>query len=644
MWTFSPPSLRFPPSHPRAVPASASASATTAHTTSTTTHDPTLQIETVIKEDNLPQALRLLSKTHTPLSQRAYHHLIQACAKRRSLHHGLTVHDHLSSHGFEHDPFLATNLIHMYADCHRPDLASLVFSSFSLSSRTLFLWNAMLRCLSLSPETHENALSLFHQMLDNGLPIDQFTYPYAIKACSTRYHVREFHACVVRRGFDLNFYVATTLLDVYARLGLVDYALRVFEGMPVRTVVTWSAVMAMYVCEGQAEEALKMLRIMVLETDGQPNAVTMLSVLQACGALSAPQTGKSIHAYVLRRQLVSITSTNNSLISMYAKVGLLESARLVFDRMHHRNVVSWNAMISAYGLHGLGHESILMFREMIQSRITPNSITFVALLGACSHSALIKEGKAYFESMEHDYSVLRSMEHYACMVDLLGRAGLLDEASRLIETMLFEPGPTVWGALLGACRTHKNASLGERAAHHLFKLEPKKAGNYVLLADIYASLEMWDELDSVKKMLENEDLCKRTGCSWIEVRRSVYSFVSADELNPQIEQVHALLTKISTEMKQSGYVPNTSAVLYELDNEEKERIVLGHSEKLALAFGLINTESGQTLRITKNLRLCEDCHSVTKFVSMFTNREILVRDVNRFHHFRDGVCSCRDYW
>lgn len=174
--------------------------------------------------------------------------------------------------------------------------------------------------------------------------------------------------------------------------------------------------------------------------------------------------------------------------------------------------------------------------------------------------------------------------------------------------------------------------------------ETRSSGNYVLIVYNYAEAKMWSEAKSVMKLLEARGLQKLPGCSWIEVKRKVYSFVSVDEHNPQIEEIHALLVKLSNEMKAQGYVPQTNVVLYDLDEEEKERIVLGHSEKLAVAFGLINTVKGETIRIRKNLRLCEDCHAVTKFISKFANREILVRDVNRFHHFKDGVCSCGDYW
>lgn len=296
-------------------------------------------------------------------------------------------------------------------------------------------------------------------------------------------------------------------------------------------------------------------------------------------------------------------------------------------------------MISGYGMHGFGEKAIEVYNEMLRNKIDPSPITFVSVLGACSHAGLVEDGKRLFESIRKPI-----IEHYACMVDLLGRANRLEEAAKIIQEMRSEPGPKVWGSLLGSCRIHGNIELAERASKRLFELEPTNAGNYVLLAEIYAELGLWDEVQRVKKLLQSRGLEKKSGCSWIEVKRKVYSFVSVDEFNPHVEQLHAFLLKLSMEMKEKGYKPKTKVVLYDVEEEEKERILLGHSEKLAVAFGLINSCRGQTIRITKNLRLCEDCHSVTKFVSKFANREILVRDVNRIHHFKDGVCSCGDYW
>ncbi|XP_022141898.1 pentatricopeptide repeat-containing protein At3g46790, chloroplastic [Momordica charantia] len=605
-------------------------------------------IQSLCKQGNLKQALLLLSHESNP-TQQTCELLILSAARRNSLSDGLDVHRHLVDGGFDQDPFLATKLINMFSELDSVDDARKVFDK--TRNRTIYVWNALFRALALAGHGKE-VLELYARMNMTGVPSDRFTYTYLLKACvaseclvSLLRKGKEIHAHILRHGYEAHVHVMTTLVDMYARFGCVSYASAVFDEMPVRNVVSWSAIIACYAKNGKPYEALELFCEMMLNThDSVPNSVTMVSVLQACAALAALEQGKLIHGYILRRGLDSILPVISALVTMYARCGKLELGQLVFDRMHKRDVVLWNSLISGYGVHGYGRKAIEIFEEMIDHGFSPSYISFVSVLGACSHAGLVEEGKELFESMVKEHGIHPSVEHYACMVDLLGRANRLDEAAKIVEDMRLEPGPKVWGSLLGACRIHCHVELAERASKRLFELEPTNAGNYVLLADIYAEAEMWDKVKRVKKLLDSRELQKVPGRSWIEVRRKIYSFTSVDEFNPQVEQLHALLVNLSKEMKQRGYIPQTKVVLYDLDEEEKERIVLGHSEKLAVAFGLINTSKGDTIRITKNLRLCEDCHSVTKFISKFADREIMVRDVNRFHHFKDGVCSCGDYW
>ncbi|XP_028804304.1 pentatricopeptide repeat-containing protein At3g46790, chloroplastic-like [Neltuma alba] len=605
-------------------------------------------IQSLCKQGSLKQALQVLFKEPNP-SQHTYELLIYSCAHQNSLSDGLDVHRHLIGSGFDQDPFLATKLINMYAELGSIDHARWVFDK--TQERTIYVWNALIRALAMAGHGEE-VLYWYSQMNWGGIPSDRYTYTYVLKACvnseSTIFPLqkgKEIHAHILRHGHEARVHVMTTLLDMYARFGCVSNANSVFNAMPVKNSVSWSAMIACYAKNGVPMKALELFQEMVREErESVPNSVTMVSVLQACAALAALELGKLIHGYILRRGLDSILPVLSALITMYGRCGKLELGQHVFDQMRKRDVVSWNSLISNYGMHGFGRRAIKIFEKMTSQGISPSPISFISVLGACSHAGLVEEGKILYESMVSKYGIHPSMEHYACMVDLLGRANRLDEAIRIIEDLRIEPGPKVWGSLLGSCRIHCNVKFAERASKALFELEPWNAGNYVLLADIYAEAKMWNEVKRVKKLLEARGLQKIPGCSWIEVKRTIYSFVSVDGTNPQNEQLHAFLQKLSSEMKEQGYVPQTKVVLYDLDEEEKEKIILGHSEKLAVAFGLINTAKGETIRITKNLRLCEDCHSVTKFISKFADREILVRDVNRFHHFKDGVCSCGDYW
>ncbi|KAI4346739.1 hypothetical protein L6164_007611 [Bauhinia variegata] len=605
-------------------------------------------IQSLCRQGNLKQALQVLTNEPNP-TQQTYELLISSCAHQHSLSDGIHVHRRLVDSGFDEDPFLATKLINMYSELGSVDHACQVFDD--TRDKTIYVWNAIFRALAIVGRGEE-VLHLYGQMNWIGIPSDRFTYTYVLKACAASEDLnlplqkgREIHGHLLRHGCDGNVHVMTTLLDMYARVGSASYASSVFSAMPIKNSVSWSAMIACYAKNGMPIKALELFHQMILEEhDSYPNSVTMVSVLQACAALAAFEQGKMIHAYILRRGLDSILPVLNALIVMYGKCGELALGQRVFDQMKRRDVVSWNSLISNYGMHGFGKRAIQIFDKMINQGVSPSRISFISVLGACSHAGLVEEGNFLFESMVSKYNMHPSMEHYACMVDLLGRANRLDEAIKLMDNMHIEPGHQVWGSLLGSCRIHCNVELAERASSVLFELEPRNAGNYVLLADIYAEAKMWDEVKRVKNLCEARGLLKVPGCSWIEVRRKIYSFVSVDEINPQIEQLHAFLTKLANEMKEQGYATQTKEVLYDLEEEEKERIVLGHSEKLAVAFGLINTSKGETIRITKNLRLCEDCHSVTKFISKFANREILVRDVNRFHHFKNGFCSCGDYW
>ncbi|KAG9453080.1 hypothetical protein H6P81_005984 [Aristolochia fimbriata] len=583
-------------------------------------HNQNHLIQTLCKRKDLKGALQLLPQEPNP-TQRTYEYLLLACAETQSVVLAKFVHQHLAKNGFDHDSFLATKLINMYSNLKSVDEARRVFEE--TRDKSIYVWNAILRALALDGRGYEG-LHLYQQMRQSGASADRFTYTFVLKACcvsntpeaSLLQVGKEIHGHILRGGFASSVHIATTLADMYAECGAVLYARRVFDSMSERNVVSWTAMIACYAKNCFPFEALELFHEMITSADGiVPNAVTAVSVLQACGVLAALGRGKATHAYALRRGLTSTLSVANALVSMYSRGGSLELCRRLFDQMSKRDTVSWNSMIAGYGIHGYGKKALDVFCKMVEKGVSPNRITFVSVLCACSHVGLIEEGKRLFHDMVQIYNVYPSPEHYACMVDLLGRAGRLDEAAKMVEMMRIAPGPTVWGALLGACRIHGNVDLAERATKRLFELEPYNAGNYLLLADIYARSQMWEDVTRVKNLLEARGLYKIPGCSFIELRGKVYSFISDDDFNPHTEQLHALLVELSNEIKRKGYIPDINVVLYDLNREEKEKILRGHSEKLALSFGLINTNHGETIRITQNLRLCKDCHSFSKFIS-----------------------------
>ena len=333
-----------------------------------------------------------------------------------------------------------------------------------------------------------------------------------------------------------------------------------------------------------------------------------------------------------------------ALLDMYAKCGDLDGAHKLFVKTTDRDICMWNAMMTGFAMHGCGNEALKLFEEMERLGVEPNGITFVAIIKACSHAGLVIEGRRLFDKMVQCYGLVPKIEHYGCVVDLLGRAGQLVEAHEFIKSMPIMPNAVVWGSLIAACKVHKNPDLGEVAAKELLGLEPKNLSYNILMSNIYASANRWNDVARMRQEVKDRGIKKQPGLSSIEVDGSIHAFVSGDMAHPKTGKIYEMMTKMSMKLKDAGYTPNTSMVLQNIGEEEKETALNYHSEKLAMAFGLISTAAGTPIRIVKNLRICDDCHDATKLLSKIYGRVIIVRDRNRFHHFREGSCSCGDYW
>jgi pentatricopeptide repeat protein len=400
---------------------------------------------------------------------------------------------------------------------------------------------------------------------------------------------------------------------------------------------------ARYAENQHGEEALKLFSQMQ-HTGMKPNNITYASILRACSSIAAMESGRQVHSSIVIDGFDSDAFVSCSLADMYVKCGSIEDAYDLFDKLPKGDVVSWNVMITGFAQHGYGKEALNFFEQMQREGIEPNHITFVGILSACSHVGLADEGRRYFELMSTDYGIAPRMEHYACMVDLFGRAGRLEEAERFIVGMEFKPSGVVLRSLLGACRIHGDIEIGKRAAEWLHELEPQNDSAHVLLSNIYAAAGRWDEVKKVRNTMQDKGVKKEPGCSWVEVKNRVHTFFAEDRFDHHIANIYAKLEELTVRMKEAGYVPDTSFVLHDVEQEQKEHTLSYHSEKLAVSFGLISIPPGKPIRIFKNLRLCGDCHTAIKFISMIEGRYIVVRDSYRFHHFKDGMCSCQDYW
>ncbi|KAJ8439794.1 hypothetical protein Cgig2_029054 [Carnegiea gigantea] len=631
----------------------------------------------------------------------------KACAGLSAFELGRQVHGLVEVSGHSLDNVVQSSLVHMLRVAHKvldgiPVRDVVTFSAMiagyarigdvDMAKRlldemeslglepNLVSWNGLIAGFNQSGQYLE-ALRVFQDMHLQGCHPDGTSFSSVLAAIADLEVLNvgvQVHGYAIKRGFAVDNWVVSALIDMYgkcacasemkqayddmgcietgscnalvtglARNGLIDDAMAEFsqireQGMDLN-IVSWTSMIACCSQNGKDVEALGLFSEMQL-AGVKPNAVTIPCLLPACGNIAALMHGKAAHCFSIRRGIMHDVFVGSALIDMYAKCGKIRDSRLCFDAMTTRNLVTWNVIIGGYAMHGKHEEAMRMFDFMQKSGQKPNSITFICLLSACNQKGLVHQGWHYFNCMSKEHGVEPQMEHYACMVSLLSRVGKLEDAYSLINKMPFQPDACVWGSLLSSCRVYKNLQLGEVAAERLFKLEPRNPGNYVLLSNIYASKGMWDDVDRVRDLMKGIGLKKNPGCSWIEVKNKVHMLLAGDKAHPQMAQIIKKLEQLGKEMQKSGLVPKVDFVLQDVEEQDKEQMLCGHSEKLAVVFGLLNTPAGSPLRVIKNLRICGDCHAVIKFISDFEGREIFVRDTNRFHHFKDGKCSCGDYW
>eukprot|EP01018_Ginkgo_biloba_P034366 Gb_06115 [translate_table: standard] len=568
--------------------------------------------------------------------------VLSACVSSAGLEQGRQLHAHIIRTGFELNVSVGNALVTFYSKSGAIDYARQMFDKMPV--RDVITWSAMIS--GYSQDGQGEALQIFRKMPQAGIKPNELTLSSVLSACASLDALdqgKQLHAYITVTGFDLNISVGNALLTMYAKCAKMEDGCRVFHKMPKRDQVSWTAMITVHAQQGHSEEALKFFTQM--QWAGiKPNDFTFATVLSACSNLGVPEQGKQLHVHIIKTGFEANVSAGNALVTMYAKGGIIEEAYNVFDKMPKRDIISWNGMIAGYAQHGEGQKVLQLFHQMQQAGMKPDHITFVGVLTACSHVGLVDEGWHFFHSMMDDHCIEPRVEHYACMVDILGRAGRLNDAEDFISKMPFAPNAVLWGGLLSACRVHGNIELGKRAAESFLLLEPQGVAPHVLLANTYAAAGRWDDAAMVRKSMKDKGLKKQPGRSWIEVNNRVHAFVVEDKSHPQTEKIYAMLDRLACQMEEAGYLPDTNFVLHDVEEEQKEHALFYHSEKLAIAFGLISTPPGRRLCISKNLRVCGDCHTATKFISKISEREIVVRDANRFHHFKDGLCSCGDYW
>uniref|UniRef100_M4EAU3 DYW domain-containing protein n=2 Tax=Brassica campestris TaxID=3711 RepID=M4EAU3_BRACM len=545
---------------------------------------------------------------------------------------------------FVHDELVANAFVASYAKCGSLSYAHRVFCS--IRDKTVNSWNALIGGYA---HTGDPRLSLdaYSQMKSSGLVPDMFTVCSLLSACSQLQSLRlgrEVHGFIIRNLLERDSFVFTSLLSLYIHCGELSTAHVLFDAMEDKTLVSWNTMVNGYLQNGFPERALSLFRQRVLY-GVQPCEISMMSVFGACSLLPSLRLGREAHGYALKRLFEDNAFIACSVIDMYAKNGSVMESFKVFNGLKERSVASWNAMVMGYGIHGRAKEAIKLFEEMQRTGHSPDELTFLGVLTACNHSGLVHEGLRYLNQMKHSFGMDPSLKHYACVIDMLGRAGKLDEALKIVtEEMSEEPDVGIWNSLLSSCRIHRNLEMGEKIAAKLFVLEPGRTEDYVLLSNLYAGSGKWNEVRKVRQRMKEMSLRKDAGCSWIELNGKVFSFVAGESSSDGFEEIKSRWSLLEREIGKMGYRPDTSSVQHELSEEEKIEQLRGHSEKLAITYGLIRTSEGTTLRVYKNLRICVDCHNAAKLISKAMEREIVVRDNKRFHHFKNGLCSCGDYW
>ncbi|KAK9140052.1 hypothetical protein Scep_009733 [Stephania cephalantha] len=569
--------------------------------------------------------------------------VLSALGRLGNLSNGMEVHAYAAKHGLVSNLQIANTLMDMYAKCGNVSYMGQVF--YNMAYKDFISWTTVIAG-NAQNSSYSEALELFRKVQSEGIKVDCMMIGSILLACGglkSVSHTKQIHNYIIRRGlFDL--VLENSLVDVYGECGEINYASQMFETIKNKDVVSWTSMVSSFSCNGLANEALELCHRMG-EAGIELDLVALLSVLSASASLSTLKAGKEVHGLFIRKGFPLERSSASSLIDMYARCGTVENACKIFDYVGNRDIVLYTSMINAYGMHGQGKKAISLFEKMISSGLVPDHITYLALLYACSHSGLINEGREFFRTMKSDYQLEPWTEHYACVVDLLGRANCVDDAYNFVKNMPIEPPSVVWCALLGACRVHSNFEIGEIAARKLLELEPQNPGNHVLVSNVFAAMGRWKDVDEVRMRMSSLGMKKKPACSWIEIGNKIHAFRVQDKSHPQSIEIYSKVSQITERLEKEGrYLADTKFVLHNMTEEEKKKMLYGHSERLTIAYALIVTSPGVPIRITKNLRVCGDCHTFTKLVSKFIEREIIVRDANRFHHFKNGRCSCGDFW
>ncbi|XP_074275753.1 putative pentatricopeptide repeat-containing protein At5g09950 [Silene latifolia] len=571
---------------------------------------------------------------------------LSSCASLGWIDEGTQIHSEALKFGLDSDVSVSNTLLSFYA-----------VTGCLKDSRKLFMlmpehdqisWNSMITALASSETSAYEAVMYFLQMPRLGLSLNGVTFVSILSAVSSLSFpglVPQLHALVFKCCFANDTKVENALITCYGKHACIEDCESLFSRMAERRdEVSWNAMISSYIHNEQLSNAMDLVWSM-MRNGRRLDHFIFATVLSACASVATLERGMEVHACEIRAGLESNVVVGSAIVDMYAKCGRIDYASTFFERMPVKNVYSWNSMITGYARHGDVDKALEIFDQMKKSGQPPNHVTFVGVLSACSHAGMVETGFHHFESMSNEYGLTPQMEHFSCMVDLLGRSGKLDKVEDFIKKMPMKPNAVIWRTVLGSCclTNGRNTDLGKRAAEMLMQLEPENAVNYVLLSNMYASGAKWENMAKARTVMRSAATKKEAGRSWVTMKDGVHVFVAGDTSHPEKDAIYSKLKELQKKMRDAGYVPQASSALYDLELESKEEVLSYHSEKLAVAF-VLTRKSSSTIRIMKNLRVCGDCHLAFRYISKIVDRKIVLRDSNRFHHFSDGICSCGDYW
>lgn len=464
--------------------------------------------------------------------------------------------------GIESDVSVANTWITAYAKCGELGLAEMVFDDINAGLRTVVSWNSVIAGCAYF-EKFFKALIIYKRMLHDGFRPDISTILNLISSClqpQALIQGKMIHAHGIQVGCDLDITVVNTLISMYSKCGNIDSARYIFDSMSETTCVSWTAMIGGYAVNGNLDEALALFNSMKA-AGKKPDLVTVVSLISGCGQTGALELGRWVNNYAISNGLKDSLMVSNALIDMYAKCGSINDAREIFNAMPERTVVSWTTMIAGCALNGELKEALDLFFSMVESGLKPNHITFLACLQACTHAGFLEKGWECFDLMINVYKVNPGLDHFSCMVDLLGRKGKLNEALELIHSMPIKPDAGIWGALLGACKIHRDVEIGEYVAYRLFELDPQTAVSYVEMANIYASAGRWDEVAKIRTMMKSSRVKKFPGESLIQVNGKSHAFTVEDSCHPEGLLIYAMLDELTLQLKEERLSPHLEKIL-----------------------------------------------------------------------------------